>query len=45
MKSEKKIVDDLAEVMYDSMQPLIKTVIKQRLRQLLPLIKEGLENE
>ena len=42
---DSEIIDGIAEVMYKSMEPLIKQCIEQRLRQILPLIKEGLLNE
>jgi hypothetical protein len=36
-----KIVSELANAIYDTIEPLIKMCIEQRLRQILPLIKQG----
>jgi hypothetical protein len=43
--TDKGIVADLAKEMANSMMPLIQTCIEQRLRQILPLIKEGLTDD
>lgn len=42
MNSDDKIVKQLAAAMYETMEPLIRYAIEQRLKQMLPIIKEGL---
>lgn len=44
-KTEDAVVNQLAKAMADSMSDLIQACIEQRLRQILPLIKEGLKND
>ena len=42
-KTEKEIIDDLSQVMAESIIKLLRPCIEQRIKQFLPLIKEGLE--
>lgn len=42
---EEKLITDMAKLMMKSMMPLIEKCVEQRLKQFLPLIKEGFRND
>lgn len=43
MIKDEKIVKELAQAIYETMEPLIRFSIEQRLKQILPIIKDGLK--